>query len=206
MALIGKLLFAALLFCFVLFLLIVFKRRGPAEAAGNKSSRAVRLGVLLQTLSYSVAWTFRRLHLNPLGEKALGTEVLIAFFSLLLAFGAVVLAAAAKRHLGRQWALAARVVDGHHLVTDGPFGFIRHPIYVAMGLLLLAPVLGLSSWLGAAVSLLLFIVGTSLRARAEDQLLAKTFGREFQEYRRRVPAFFPRVGSRRRRPGDEKGL
>jgi protein-S-isoprenylcysteine O-methyltransferase Ste14 len=75
-----------------------------------------------------------------------------------------------------------------------------------MGLLLLAPVLGLSSWLGAAVSLLLFIVGTSLRARAEDKLLAKTFGREFQEYRRRVPAFFPRVDSRRRRLGDEKGL
>jgi protein-S-isoprenylcysteine O-methyltransferase Ste14 len=206
MTLIGKLLFAALLFCYVLFLLIVFKRRGTAEAGGDKGSRVVRLGVLLQTLSYPVAWTFRRSPLNPLGEKELWPEILIASVSLLLAAGAVVLAAAAKRHLGRQWALAARVVNGHQLVTDGPFGLIRHPIYAAMGLLLLAPVIGLASWLGVAVSVPLFIVGTSLRARAEDKLLARTFGREFEEYRCRIPAFFPRLGSRRGRPGEEKSL
>ncbi len=61
-----------------------------------------------------------------------------------------------------------------------------------MGILQLAAVIGLASPIGAALTAGLFGWGTALRIRAEDRLLAETFGREFEEYRRRVPAFFPR--------------
>jgi protein-S-isoprenylcysteine O-methyltransferase Ste14 len=51
----------------------------------------------------------------------------------------------------------------------------------------------LTPWRWAAVSLVLFVVGTEIRVRAEDKLLASRFGPEFAEYRRKVPAYVPFV-------------
>ncbi|HSA95637.1 MAG TPA: isoprenylcysteine carboxylmethyltransferase family protein, partial [Acidobacteriota bacterium] len=126
-----------------------------------------------------------------------GPGVLIALASLSAAIGAVALAYGAKKHLGRQWALAARVIEGHDLITDGPFGWVRHPIYLAMGLLLLSPIICFSSWLGAALALSLFVTGTALRVQAEEGILRETFGSRYEDYRNRVPAFLPQLKRRR---------
>ncbi len=186
-------LFAVLLSCFAVFIVTVFKGFTDSYAEGKKSSGAVRAGVIAQSLSYSLAWIFRRPRVNPFEGDALWPGVLIAAFSLALATGAIALAFASKKRLGRHWAMAARVVEGHRLVTDGPFGRVRHPLYLAMGLLLLSPVAGLSSWLGAGAALPLFAFGTYLRVRAEERVLGAAFGPEYEEYRRRVPAFIPRL-------------
>jgi len=190
----GKLLFAALLICNILFLFITFKRHGSAETSAEKSPLSVRLGILFQTLSYPFAWAFRRPRINPIGGEVLLADVFIALTSVLIAVASVALAAAAKKSLGKQWALAARVVNGHRLVSDGPFGRVRNPHYLAMGMLLVAVALGLSSITGIACAALFYVLGTIMRIRAEERLLAETFGREFEEYRRRVPAFLPRLG------------
>lgn len=186
-------LFVALLSCFMVFIIAVFKGVGEVYAEGKKSSRAVLLGVIAQSASFSMAWTFRRPRVNPFGGEALWPDILIAALSLALAAGAIALAVASKKRLGKHWAMAARVVEGHRLVTDGPFGRVRHPLYLAMGLLLLSPVAGLSSWLGAGAALPLFAYGTFVRVRAEEKVLGEAFGPEFEEYRRRVPALIPRL-------------
>jgi protein-S-isoprenylcysteine O-methyltransferase Ste14 len=186
-------LFLALLIGFIVFIVAVFKDFTDSYEQGKKSSRAVRTGVIAQSLSFSLAWMFRRPRVNPFGGGELWPDVLIAAFSLALACGAVSLAVASKKHLGMHWAMAARVLGGHRLVTTGPFGRVRHPLYLAMGLLLLSPVAGLSSWFGAATALPLFSYGTYLRARAEEEVLGKAFGPEYEGYRRRVPAFVPRL-------------
>jgi protein-S-isoprenylcysteine O-methyltransferase Ste14 len=174
---------------------------GPhPESGGEKRPAAVRVGVIMQSLSYLLAWNLRRPRLDPFGGTALWPDILIAAAGVSLALCAVILVAAAKKHLGRHWALAARVIDEHRLVTDGPFGRVRHPIYLAMGLLLLAAVVGLSSVPGAACASLFFVAGTYIRVRAEEGLLAREFGPEFEAYRRRVSAFLPRLRPRRGRP------
>lgn len=199
-------LFAVLFACFVIFIVIVFKGFRDSFAEGKKSSPAVRFGVIAQSLSYAIAWLLRRQRVNPFGGPALWPDLLIAAVSLALAVGAVALAVAAKKRLGKQWALAARLIEGHRLVTDGPFGRVRHPLYLAMGLLLLAAVLGLSSGLGAEVALPFFVVGTSLRVRAEERLLRAAFGRDFDDYRKRVPALFPRLRPGRNRPDHAESI
>ena len=190
--LVGRLLPLALAACFAVFLVIIFKGPGRVTGKRDKNPGVVRLGVLLQSVAYMFPWMFRRSWVNPFGGAALWPVLLIALASLAAALGAIALAREAKKHLGRQWALAARVIEGHVLVTDGPFGRVRHPLYLSMGILQLAAVIGLASPIGAALTAGLFGWGTALRVRAEDRLLAETFGREFEEYRRRVPAFFPR--------------
>jgi heptosyltransferase-3 len=79
------------------------------------------------------------------------------------------------------------------LITDGPYAFIRHPIYignflVAMGLIFLAD---------AYVLLPLLFCLTMFQHRvvvgAEDLLLQSRFGRLFSDYRASVPAYVPHV-------------
>jgi protein-S-isoprenylcysteine O-methyltransferase Ste14 len=83
------------------------------------------------------------------------------------------------------------------LVTRGPYGLSRHPLYLGemVGIWsLYLPTLAWPAVLAFAANVVLLVV----RIRAEERLLATTFGREHEEYRRRVPGFVPRV--RRRRP------
>jgi len=48
-----------------------------------------------------------------------------------------------------------------------------------------------STWWLVLISFLVFMVGTEIRVRIEDQLLASHFGERFKEYKRRVPAYIP---------------
>jgi protein-S-isoprenylcysteine O-methyltransferase Ste14 len=72
------------------------------------------------------------------------------------------------------------------LVTKGVFGLSRNPMYLGMALLLL----GLALLLGTLtpfVIVLAFAVLLDLRfIRAEERMLAETFGDDWQAYRRRV--------------------
>ena len=53
-----------------------------------------------------------------------------------------------------------------------------------------------STWTAFAVAAVLFAAGTAVRVRAEERLLAATFGERFDEYRARVPAVVPwRLGT-----------
>ena len=76
------------------------------------------------------------------------------------------------------------------LVTRGPYGLGRHPLYLGemVGIWsLLLPTLAWPGVLALAVNVALLVV----RIQAEERLLARTFGREHEEYRRRVPCFGP---------------
>ena len=44
----------------------------------------------------------------------------------------------AVRTLGKQWAMRARLVEGHQLITVGPCAYIRNPIYTGMPGMLIA--------------------------------------------------------------------
>jgi len=71
--------------------------------------------------------------------------------------------------------LRAVVTADHQLVTTGPYRWVRHPVYTALLGMLLATVLLFTEPWAAACALALYIVGTEVRVRAEDALLAGHF-------------------------------
>lgn len=102
--------------------------------------------------------------------------------SLALMAASTWLARTALRQLGRQWRVQAVVTDDHELITTGPYGLVRHPIYLAMlGMLVATVQLRGEPWAGAA-ALVLFLAGTEIRVRAEERLLLKTFGDRFVSF------------------------
>lgn len=59
---------------------------------------------------------------------------------------------------------------GHHLVTGGPYRFVRHPAYAVSPFLFIGAGLALGSWLAALLGLLMF-VPILRRAAQEDRVL-----------------------------------
>lgn len=97
----------------------------------------------------------------------------------------------ASRRLGRELRTHPAPSSTAVLRVDGPYRFVRHPIYA--GLLLLAA--GLAAIGGTAPAVAAFIALLallSLKARFEERLLAERFP-GYPEYARRTPRFVPRL-------------
>jgi protein-S-isoprenylcysteine O-methyltransferase Ste14 len=80
------------------------------------------------------------------------------------------------------------------LVTDGPFRYVRNPIYVAGITLMLGVGLLYAPWRAAdlAVPLLLLAFFHVRVRRFEEPGLRRRFGPAYDEYCRRVPRWVPR--------------
>jgi protein-S-isoprenylcysteine O-methyltransferase Ste14 len=122
-------------------------------------------------------------------------EVASGIVTVTIGAASVALCLAAVRALGKQWSYVARIVEGHKLITQGPYGFVRNPIYLGMFGMLLATGLAISRWWALPIAVAVFLVGSWIRIRSEERLLRESFGAEFDDYARRVPAVFPRVFS-----------
>ena len=77
------------------------------------------------------------------------------------------------------------------IVTDGPYRFIRNPLYagsffIAAGMCLLG-----GSWTAALVALVLFATLFHATVAVEEHTLETWFGEEYLSYVRRVPRYVP---------------
>jgi protein-S-isoprenylcysteine O-methyltransferase Ste14 len=181
---------AALILGGLCFFAAVLKARLGAggSAAGAKSSPLSALGILLQMAGFFVAGFGRvKIGLAPASPPALGQAVAVA--ALLAA--AVLLFAAAAAAMGANWSLIARTRADHQLVRNGVFARVRHPIYLAMTLFLLALAVGLGHEANLVAAAPCFALGTWVRVREEERLLRARFGADYDSYAAAVKRFVP---------------
>ncbi len=89
------------------------------------------------------------------------------------------------------------------LVADGPYRYVRNPLY--LGLILLSVGIALNASRIGFVIIVVGVVVFILRLiAAEESVLATEQGEQFREYRRRVPglwpSWYPRIRAAGRRP------
>lgn len=183
--------FAVLMISWFTFAAGILLHKKPPSPPDKKRDQSSFFGIALQGAGYAAVWILRRKPFTPMFEFGKPFTIGLAILTMLLAVGSVWISIAAIRTLGQQWSLAARVVEGHKLVTQGPYSIVRNPIYAGMLGMLLATGLAVSHWLGLLIGLILFSIGTAIRVRAEAALLRETFGDQFEDYARRVPAVIP---------------
>ena len=80
-----------------------------------------------------------------------------------------------------------------HLVRDGPYRFCRHPLYLSFITILLGIDLMLGSLIACAFTFLLSIPSVVYRAKVEDELLRRKFGKQWEDYAKEVGFLLPRV-------------
>jgi protein-S-isoprenylcysteine O-methyltransferase Ste14 len=120
----------------------------------------------------------------------------VQVIGVILSVAGGVLFTSAARALGRQMTPVIRVQQGHQLVQEGLFRYIRHPVYTAIIMVATGQTL---FFLSLPVGLLtLVLVGlASYRARLEEDLLKspQAFGGAYESYAARTGRFLPRLRS-----------
>jgi protein-S-isoprenylcysteine O-methyltransferase Ste14 len=121
----------------------------------------------------------------PLALKLLG--------ALLTAAGAAVLLHTFARFVVEGLGTPAPVAPPEHLVVRGAYRYVRNPMYLGVA----ATIIGQAALLGRPALLLyalafLAVVASFVRLY-EEPTLRKRFGAEYDDYRRAVPAWLPRV-------------
>ena len=79
------------------------------------------------------------------------------------------------------------------LVAEGPFSIVRHPTYLAHTLIFLGVFLMTESAAVGVITLVDFLIVSTVIIPLEEKELAKRFGEDYTLYKKKVPAgFFPR--------------
>lgn len=181
--------------CWLFFVGIFVLRKRPAKAPEAKRDKIATLGIVLQMCGYFLAFFQPPGHpfLPPVALLSGIPGIVFAVFTVAIAAGSGWLIETAIRTLGKQWALRARLVEGHKLITVGPYAYVRNPIYTGMFGMLIATGLALEHWIALIAAMIVFVIGTVIRVRSEENLLRSAFGKEFDDYAARVPAVLPGI-------------
>lgn len=183
---------AALAVGFVAFLVALFAARARVKRDNASTIRQrapfAWLWVAVQGLGIAIAGIGPiNVSLDPMSAGAIAEAVAV----LILMAGAVGLFDASSRAMGKNWALVARTRDDHDLVQSGPFALVRHPIYVALFLVMLAIAVAYGHARNLIVAIPVYALGTGLRVRFEEGLLRTQFGTAYDAYAARVKRFIP---------------
>lgn len=94
--------------------------------------------------------------------------------------------------LNIQWSAQLQLTKNHHLITSGPYAYIRHPLYA--GMIGGAAALGLltANWIFVGVCLL-SAAGLLWRIPREERMMFEAFGDEYKAYMQRTGRYFPKL-------------
>jgi protein-S-isoprenylcysteine O-methyltransferase Ste14 len=168
-------------------LLVAGQRRGEPErragqACGSRTPLAANLsafGLFFLSLLIFSGGT----------EAAMALPLALMGCALALAGAALVLRSRAA--LGPAWSLVPKADRGTGLVTTGPYRLVRHPIYLGLALVAAGQSLAFASLPAFLVVLSCIVPSFAWRAHAEEKLLSRMFGENYEVYRRRPKMIVP---------------
>lgn len=85
------------------------------------------------------------------------------------------------------------IKSDHHLVTEGIYSVVRHPIYTSYVLLFVGFCTMLQSLWGLSLLVVVCLVWFGNRIEIEEQMLQERFGQEYQSYCQRTKRLFPYI-------------
>jgi protein-S-isoprenylcysteine O-methyltransferase Ste14 len=164
----------------------------PGSHAGRKAGAALGSSVFFVIAPGVVAglipWWITRWRVgvdHPWPVQPAGAVLFIA--------GAIVLVSAFVRFVTEGIGTPAPVAPTARLVVGGLYRFVRNPMYLAVLVVIVgqALLLGQPTLLAyGAVVAIAFVVFVRFY---EEPTLLRTFGEEYEEYRREVPGWWPRL-------------
>jgi len=98
----------------------------------------------------------------------------------------------ARAVLGSNWSGSVVFRENHELIERGPYGYVRHPIYSGVFLMILGTAI-LAGRVGGFVAFVVIFVGLWIKSRQEERLLTRHFPEAYENYRGRVKGLVPFV-------------
>jgi protein-S-isoprenylcysteine O-methyltransferase Ste14 len=104
------------------------------------------------------------------------------WIGLLLFWGGISLRFWSIRTLGRYFTVIVQTSSDQPVITDGPYGVIRHPSYAGLILIVVALGLFIGNWLSLASLVVAITGGLVFRIRVEERALLQNLGDGYRTY------------------------
>jgi protein-S-isoprenylcysteine O-methyltransferase len=96
-------------------------------------------------------------------------------------------------HLGRLFTVDVGIQQGHRVVQDGPYRFVRHPSYSGSMIALTGMACLTFNWLGFLVIMVSSLTAYSIRISAEEKMLFLNLGEDYRRYAARTKRLIPGI-------------
>lgn len=97
------------------------------------------------------------------------------------------------RHLGSNVSETVLTKTRQDLVTSGPYGYVRHPLYATGVVLFVSLGLVAGNWFILLFALVALLAVRLVVVPIEEQALLAKFGADYRGYRQRTGALWPRL-------------
>ena len=163
---------------------VVRRRAYRGRDRGTRTAIALSLGIAML-----LAWRLQN-SLPGLDTPAPGVFAAVGLVVVGLGLAVRIWAVLA---LGKAFSTFVQVAADQHVVTRGPYRWVRHPSYT--GLLLICAGLGLemTNWVSVVVCCVVPLLGLLPRIRVEEAELVRVLGEPYRDYQRRTSRLVPRV-------------
>ena len=94
--------------------------------------------------------------------------------------------------LGKNWSPGLEIRDEHGLVSNGVYARMRHPMYAAIWLSVLAQPLLIQNWIAGAFAVPAWVALYLTRIPKEEAMMRETFGEAYDAYMARTGRVWPK--------------
>lgn len=154
----------------------------PVSTRVMRSALFICAILLLCLQSLPLPWLYRQILPPTFAGFWAGAVITVA---------GILFAVWARRHIGSNWSSRVTLKHDHQLITSGPYGIVRHPIYTGILTGFIGSAIAIGQVRGA-VAFVLVLIALRLKWRLEEKWMRQQFGQTYADYSRRVPAVVPR--------------
>jgi len=119
---------------------------------------------------------------------------------LILTWAGIALFAWTHLTLGVNWTAVLAIAEKHELVTNGPYRYVRHPMYSAFFVIGFGFLFFSANWLVGVIYLGALLLMYMTRVSAEEQMLLERFGESYRQYMKTTGRILPKSLPTPRRP------
>ena len=178
----------------IFFMLRVRRAGGPIMPNREAVEREGGHGVLIiRMLSFFVLMTFLVMYfigVSWIDKFSFPLPGWLRWFGFALGLVSITFWTWTQITLDTQWSAQLQLVKNHHLLTTGPYTYIRHPLYTSLLVWCIALSLLTANWIFVAITVL-SITGLLYRIPKEEQMMLDAFGNEYKIYIQRTGRFLP---------------
>jgi protein-S-isoprenylcysteine O-methyltransferase Ste14 len=136
--------------------------------------------------------SFNLPHIPFLSFSFIPKLMIIQIISVIFVIIGFLIAIISRKTLASNWSSNIDLKKDHELITNGIYGYVRHPIYSGF----LSMALGTLIYTGTISSSIFFIVMLIFiifKIKEEEELLTKNFGKDYEDYKKRVKSIVPYI-------------
>jgi protein-S-isoprenylcysteine O-methyltransferase Ste14 len=167
--------------------LSALRNRSQIERQESLFSRFLYLGLIGLAISLIV---FDPLIYGLLLWRILPNRIVVNLIGVVITILGLSFAVWARLHLGRYWSARITLTANHQLISTGPYGLVRHPIYTG-GLVGVVGTAVVTGEIRGILALVFVIVAFARKIRLEEAWLLQRFGSAYSQYQKDVKSLIP---------------